>query len=89
MWLSFSEPSSRVHKVLKSNGKLLCLLFIGLVLLYFVEQVKMDLFPPIAFPKHITGHGGSVQGNKMLVFKSNICFSHLGSAPVNILATDN
>lgn len=87
--LSFSEPSSRVHKVLKSNGKLLCLLFIDQVLLHFVEQVKMDLFPPIAFPKHIMGCGGSVQENKMLVFKSNICFPHLGSAPVNILATDN
>lgn len=32
--LSFSEPSSRVHKVLKSNGKLLCVLFTDLVLLY-------------------------------------------------------
>lgn len=44
MLLSFSEPSSRVHKVLKSNGKLLYLLFIDPVLLYFVEQLKMDPF---------------------------------------------
>lgn len=27
--------------------------------------------------------------NKTLVFKSNVWFSHLGSGPVNILATGN
>lgn len=44
MLLSFSEPSSRVHKVLKSNGKLLPLLIADPVFLYFVEQIEMDPF---------------------------------------------
>lgn len=55
MWLSFSEPSSRAHKVLKSNGKIFCVLFTDLVLLYFVKELKTGSFFLITVPKYIKG----------------------------------
>lgn len=89
MLLSFSEPSSRVHKVLKSNGKMFCALFTYLMLLYFVEQLKIDFFFLVTVPKYVMGRKRNFEKKKPQRNPKCLCsnlisaLAHVGIAPVN------
>lgn len=91
--LSFSEPSSRVHKVLKSNGKIFCVLFTDLVLLYFVEQMKTDSYFLINGPRYSRRRkrnlGGGKPNPKCSCLNIISAFPHLGIGPVNILGPEH